>query len=163
MIFIIKKIMKLKITEAQLERLKGKLTEGSKDKSGSNSYQREIGVDFTYRNAKLKGHEINDVITHKITVAFEIELDAKQWGVRGISLYNIAGPTDIEIEVDYFVNEDNTDTATLDLKLDWDRLKVETRTGEGIITIDDTLEVQLLSDDQGNLIVDDMMLIVFGL
>ena len=60
-------------------------------------------------------------------------------------------------------NDDNTDTATLDLKLDWDRLKVETRTGEGIITIDDTLEVQLVSDDQGNLIVDDMMLIVFGL
>lgn len=155
--------MKLKITEAQLERLKGKLTEGSKDKSGSNSYQREIGIDFIYRNAKLKNHEINDVTSHKIAVSFEIELDAKVWGVRGISVYNIAGPTEIEIEVDYFVDNDNTDTATLPLNLDWDRLKVETRTGEGIITIDDTLEIQLLSDDQGNLIIDDMMLIVFGL
>lgn len=155
--------MKLKITEAQLERLKGRLNESSKDKSGSNSYQREIGVAFTYRNAKLKGHDLNDVITNKIPVSFEIELDAKQWGVRGISLYNIAGPTDIEIEVDYFVNNDETDTTTLPLNLNWDILKVETRTGEGIITIDDTLEVQLVSDDQGNLIVDDMMLIVFGL
>ena len=163
MIFIIKKIMKLKITEAQLERLKGRLTEAPKDKSGGNTYQREIKVDFTYRNARLKNHDLNDVITNKINVSFEIELDAKQWGIRGISLYNIAGPTDIEIEVDYYVNNDETDTTTLPLNLDWDGLKVETRTGEGIITIDDTLEIQLVNDDHGNLIVDDMMLIVFGL
>ena len=112
--------MKLKITEAQLERLKGRLTEAPKDKSGGNTYQRYIKFNFNYGRTKLKGHDINDVFLEpKMPVSFEVEIKSREFGIDGISLHNISGPTDVEVEVDYFVNSDNTDTVNLDLKLDW--------------------------------------------
>lgn len=158
--------MKLKITEAQLERLKGRLTEAPKDKSGGNTYQRYIKFNFNYGRTKLKGHDINDVFLEpKMPVSFEVEIKSREFGIDGISLHNISGPTDVEVEVDYFVNSDNTDTVNLDLKLDWSEqtLRLEPRSNNGVITIDDEIEIYLTNDDQGNLIVDYMVLIVFGL
>ena len=88
---------KLRITESQLERLRGKLNEDTDD----NRYQREITFNVITSNASFKGKEINDISSSKIRVSYVIEQDIRSWGIKDISLYAINGPTEVEVEVNY--------------------------------------------------------------
>jgi len=149
---------KVLITEKQLQVIKNQLL-----MENDNSYRREVNVRFYYGKSTFKGKEINDITANEgVTLLFEIDMEHRSWGVKSVSLYAIRGEKTLDIRVDYFeepieggssINEEYEYTT---INLDWEKLQTEERNGEGIITIGDTLEINLANDENGNLVVDYM-------
>lgn len=150
--------MKIKITEGQLERIKSRINEGV-----DNQYNREVIVNFNTYNVNYKGYEINDISPISLRLYYNIEIEGRSWGFKDIILSNIIGPSDIEIELEYYVDADNTDTITLPMKLNWEAVVKEEEKGMGVITIDDKVEVELVNDSEGNLVVKEIRVIVYAL
>ena len=92
--------MKIRLTESQFDRIQKRLNEGTE-----NSYSRTVQVTFYYHNAKLKGHEIDSIMDTNITMNFTIEMEARKWGVKDIIVGNIQGPSEIELDIDYWPDE----------------------------------------------------------
>lgn len=149
--------MRIKLTEGQLERIKS-ITEGN-DKR----YNKEISVDFNYHNVTYKGREINDIIGGPIRLMYDIEVEGRSWGIKSISLYGIIGPSEYEIEVEYFVDEDNTDSVTIPVKLDWSNLQTDEINEMRFISIGDSLQINLANDANGNIFVKEMSIDIYSL
>ena len=150
--------MKIKITEGQLERIKSRVNEGV-----DNQYNREVLVTFNTYNVNYKGREINDISQIKLRLYYSIEVEGRSWGFKDISLSNIIGPSDIEVELEYYVDADNTDTISLPMKLNWEAVVKEEEKGMGVITIDDKVEIELVNDSEGNLLVKEIKVVVYAL
>jgi hypothetical protein len=140
--------MKLRITEGQLERIKSQLTE-----QGDNRYNREVNVTFNAYNATYKGKEINDILPMKVRLSYNIDIEGRSWGIKGISLYGITGPSEIEAEIEYFIDDDNTDTVTIPMKLNWELAVTEIEKGMGGFSVGDEVEIELVNDAEGNLVI----------
>ena len=149
--------MKIRLTESQLERLKANLNEAPVDEQ----YTREITAKFYHGN--YKGHEINDIPDTKIRVSFTIDIEMKSWGIRDINLGGITGPSEVEVEVNYYVDNDNTDDAYVTIPLDWSRLITEKDSSNGIITVGDEVEIYLMENEEGNLVVERMEMVVYSI
>ncbi len=153
---------KILITENQLQTIKNQLvTEGNED-----SYRREVKVSFYYPKASFRGKEINDINANEsVILLFEIDMEHRSWGVKSVSLYGVRGEKTLDIRVDYYPNEEKTDTEYeyVTLNLDWEKLQTEERNGEGIITVGDDLEINLSNDENGNLVVDYMAIDTYTL
>jgi|OM-RGC.v1.022966161 hypothetical protein len=152
---------KILITENQLQTIKNQLvTEGNED-----SYRREVKVSFYYPKASFKGKEINDITANEsVVLLFEIDMEHRSWGVKSVSLYGIRGEQTLDIRIDYYANEDtDTEYEYVTLNLDWEKLQTEERNGEGIVTVGDTLEINLSNDENGNLVVDYMAIDTYTL
>ena len=80
-----------------------------------------------------------------------------------ISLSGIMGPSELEAEVEYFIDNDNTDTVTLPMKLNWGMIVTEEEKGTGVITVGDDVEIELVNDSDGNLMVKEIKVIVYSL
>jgi hypothetical protein len=150
--------MKLRITEGQLERIKSQITE-----QGGNRYNREVNVTFNPYRATYKGNEINDVSPTRVRLSYDIEIEGRSWGVKGVSLSGIMGPTELEAEFEYYVDNDNTDTITLPMKLNWGMIVTEEEKGMGVITVGDDVEIELVNDSEGNLMVKEIKVTVYTL
>lgn len=149
---------KILITENQLNTIKNKLvTENSDDR-----YRREVNVRIRPYRASFKGKEINDVIANEgVFLTFLIDIEHRSWGVKNVSLYDIRGEQTLNVRVDYFEDENTENYEDVNITLDWDKLETESINGEGIITIGDTLEIELSNDQNGNLIVGSMSIEVY--
>lgn len=154
---IMKKIL---ITENQLNTIKNKLvTENSDDR-----YRREVNVRIRPYRASFKGKEINDVTANEgVFLTFLIDIEHRSWGVKNVSLYDIRGEQTLNVRVDYFEDENTENYEDVNITLDWDKLETESINGEGIITIGDTLEIELSNDQNGNLIVGSMSIEVYNI
>ncbi len=154
---IMKKIL---ITENQLGMIKSSLNETINNER----YRREVNVRIRPYRANFKGKEINDVTANEgVFLTFLIDMEHRSWGVKNVSLYDIRGEQTLNVKVDYFVDEDTEDYEDVNITLDWDKLETESIDGEGIITIGDTLEIELSNDQNGNLIVGSMSIEVYKL
>jgi hypothetical protein len=149
--------MKIRLTESQLERLKANLNEAPVD----NQYSREVEAKFYYGN--YKGYEINDIASMKIRVSFSIDVEMKSWGIRDINIYGITGPSEVEVEVNYYVDNDNTDDAYVTIPLDWSKLITEKESSNGIVSVSDEIEIYLMENEDGNLAVERMEMIVYSI
>ena len=151
--------MKLKLTESQFDRLKANLSESGDD----NSYSREVRVSINYYGGvSYKGMEINDILSANVKLSYTIEIDARSWGIKDISLYNITGPSEIQAEVEYFVDNDNTSNDMVTLQIDWSKLTTD-KNNNGLISVGDELEISLQNDENGNLFVNDLNIEVYSL
>lgn len=151
--------MKLKLTESQFDRLKEKLTETNND----DTYYGIVDVDFRYFEVTYKGRPINDISMGKIKISFGIYLGYKRWGIDSIEINNIKGPSELEAEIDYFIDEDNSVTENITLQIDWSRLVSEKINNSGQITIGDKLEIIVNNDEDGNLFVNELKLDIFSI
>lgn len=151
---------KIILTENQLNMIKNHINEGSDDR-----YRREVSIDLEYYRTSFKGNDINDIVCRdKMVLTFLIEQEHRSWGVKDISLYSIIGVENtLECEVEYFINENETKTETIELPLDWEKLETDSRNGEGVITIGDSLQIVLANDENGNLVVENMNIDVYTL
>lgn len=151
--------MKLKLTESQFDRLKANLSEAGND----NSYSREVKVSINYYGGVLyKGMEINDILSANVKLSYTIEIDARSWGIKDISLYNISGPSEIEAEIEYYIDNDNTSSDMITLQIDWSKLTTD-KNNNGLISVGDELEINLQNDENGNLFVNDLNIEVYSL
>lgn len=144
--------MKLIITEGQVERLKSVLKEGVDSR-----YNREISIEFDYYKARYKGLAINYIEPVKIRVSFDIEIEARSWGIKDIGISGISGPKSVEVLIQYYGENDEELEDWYVFHLDWTKL-VTTDEREGSITIGDVMEVSLGNDAEGRLLVTKMEL-----
>lgn len=151
--------MKLKLTESQFDRLKANLSESGND----NSYSREVKAAINYYGGVLyKGMEINDIVSAKIRLSYTIDIEARSWGIKYITLGNISGPSEIEAEIEYYIDNDNTSSDMITLQLDWSKLTTDVNRN-GLISVGDEVEINLKNDENGNLFVNDMSIEVYSL
>jgi len=155
--------MKIKLTEGQVQRLKH-ISEGQEDK-----YNTQVNVSFITSKDFNFPYEINDIISTNTRVSFDIDVEYKSWGIKGISLYNIQGPEAIEAEIEFYgenynENDDDLRTATIPVKLDWENvLKVENESGTGLVTIDNDIEITLAGNSETGFYAREIQVITYTL
>jgi hypothetical protein len=84
-------------------------------------------------------------------------MDIRSYGIRGISVYNPSGPSEIELEISYFVNGDDEDEDIVTIPLDWENVN-EDNGSIGWIGYDNEIDINLKNDENGNIVVDSMTL-----
>lgn len=159
---------KIKLTEKQMSMI-NEFVQNESDETpepitegfGDERYRRDkVNVSLYYSGVKFKGLEIGNIECNDIPMTFLIDQEHRSWGIKGISIYDVRGVDDeIEIQVNYWdgVDDDydNQDDYVI-LKLNWDDLIVNVREGEGVVTIDDDIEITLENDSEGNIVVKSM-------
>ena len=150
---------KIILTEDQMDLLRK-----NAQREDERRYRRDVKIDVESYRVTYKGMEINDITTgYNPTLTYLIEQEHRSWGIKDISLYDIKGPEGIEIEVEYWVDNDNTETETLSLPIVWDSVETDTQTGHGVVTIGDTLVVSLKNNESGEIVIDSLHLEVYNL
>lgn len=129
-------------------------------------YRRDdIEVSLYYSGVKYKGFEVNYINCANMSLVFSIEQEHRSWGIKDIYIYGIEGNNELELEIDFFPNNDDDDldqsTDTITINLNWDDLKVNKREGEGVVTVGDDIEITLENDSEGNIIVKSMEIDTF--
>lgn len=152
--------MKIFLSEQQLKMIKKTINESS-----DVNYERKVRVKIDSYRATYKGKEIQDVVVNQdVELSFVIDMEVRSWGVKSVSLYGISGPESINVTVEYYINENGDyESEDIDIKLDWDKLETEDRTGQGIITVGDDLEIELMNDENGDLVVKGMSIETYSL
>lgn len=152
---------KLILTENQVKTMTNTLIKESVD---DNRYRRNITIDVETYGVTYKGMEINDLTAgYEVTLTYLIEQEHRSWGIKDISLYSIKGPESLEFEVEYWVDEDNVETETITLPIDWEKIETDTQTGHGVVTIGDTLIVSLKNTEDGEIVIDSLNLEIYNL
>ena len=142
--------MKIILTEGQVARIKS-INEGQEDQ-----YNAEVNarVNF-FGGSKYKNFELSDVNNnYKIRLYYNIDINYRSWGIDGINVTNIVGPKEIDIEVIYYVPEiDDNKSEYLKAFIDWSNVNIDIDRGNGMISIDDNVELTLAKGEDGNIII----------
>lgn len=148
--------MKLRLTESQYNRLQSKLNETITGKEYS--YKVKLDINFD----EYQGKEIVNISEVYITLNYDIHIEMKQWGIGGIYFGDIVGPSEIEIEIEYAIDEDyNTKTIEVAVPFDWSKLETEKITGSGSVSVGDEVEVYLATNEEGNIFVKSMEMPIY--
>lgn len=151
--------MKIKLTEGQIRRLHN-ITEGKENK-----YNSLVKLDFSFLgDSKVTGYDISDIASIEVRVGYDIEIEARSWGLKSVDLFGITGPSDIDMEVEIGINGDGDyETKIFPLKLDWENAKIEKQSGKGVVTIDNVIDVWLGWEEQSGFFVKEMTITVYSL
>lgn len=139
---------KLLITENQYKHIKNYVNE----EVDGNTFKSEVKIDINYRG-KIS-HLVEDISAPNINLSFLIDTEYRSWGIKSISLYNIQGPSEIEIEVTHYTSDNDEDpqTKVVLLKLNWDISKIEEENGMGRIGIGDEITIDITENENNDLI-----------
>lgn len=146
--------MKIRIKESQLDRLKTRL----KEDAGPNTYSKPVKASYSTHNLFINGKEVNSVSSDPLKLSFMIEVDSREWGIKSILLYNIQGPSEVELDILFM---DDTSLAAK-LVLDWGQLKTETNRENSLVSVGDEIEIYLAIQD-GKLVASAMTMEVYSL
>lgn len=149
---------KIVLTENQLNTVKKHISEGA---VGNERYGRDVSVSVSTYGAKINGEDIDWAVCSDMKVTYLIEMEHRSWGVKGISLYSIQGPSEVELTVTPQV-EDGEDIE-ITVQLNWENVEEETQEGEGVITIGNEIELSLGNDESGNIVVTSIHVPVYTL
>ena len=149
---------KIKITEGQLERIKIQLNEDE----ASNRYNREVSISFGFSGTKLRGHEIENIISDNIRLTYLIDIEYKFWGIKGITIYDIKGPSEIQVSIEYVDGEETKSFDTL-LKINWENASTDEESGKHVIGVGDDIQIDVDNDSEGNIIASLISVPVYGL
>jgi len=149
---------KMIITENQLNMLKKQINEGA---VGGDRYQRIVKVNVETYDVKVNGEDIDWVTCGDIRLTYLIEMEHRSWGIKDVSLYDIQGPSEIEIEITGQV-EDAKDVY-LNLPFDWSNVETETETGESVVTIGDEITIRLANNENGEIFIESIHVPVYTL
>jgi hypothetical protein len=146
---------KLILTETQANKLIKKVI-GEKYPD-SDRFHIMVNCDFLYHGVTYKGGEIASIGQIQFPVTYNVDVEFRSYGIKGISVYNIQGPKTIDLEIDYYPPDrlDNhiDDMDLFKLQLDWDKLLTSTQNDTlGYFGVDEDLGIILSNDDQGNVI-----------
>jgi hypothetical protein len=146
------------LTENQLNTVKRHISESA---VGNERYGRDVSVSVSTYGAKINGEDIDWAVCSDMKVTYLIEMEHRSWGIKGISLYSIQGPSEIELTITPQV-EDGEDVE-ITVPLNWENVEEETQEGEGVITIGNEIELTLGNDESGNIIVSSIHVPVYTL
>lgn len=147
---------KIILTESQILMVKNRII----NEAEGNRYKRKVNISIsTNYEQKYKGMEIGDVrpsLYSEIELNYLIDQEQRSWGIKGITLYSISGPSEIEAEIEFYPNDsDEPTTETIVIPLDWENsLFTNEKSGEGVITIGDELDISLYISESGEFSVE---------
>ena len=138
-------------TESQLELIKNNLNEDNSDLD--NKYKIECEVEIENYGLVFRGKQIDDVSSPKITMTYNIDMEFRSYGIKDISPYNPQGPSELELEVIYYEDEemDIQNEETVTIPLNWDDVIVEEIDNISYVGFDNMVTVRLKSDEQGGI------------
>jgi hypothetical protein len=159
---------KIILTEKQIKEITKAIAQEEiqmiEENESNSRYAMRCNVQAEYYGGKTyKGGKINDITTSDIELTYDIDIEARSWGIKGISLYDIQGPSEIELEVDYYPNGDDSETETITIPLNWDNIEIEEEEGQGVVTINKDITLTLENDENGNLICNQINVTVYTL
>jgi len=146
------------LTENQLNMIQKHINEGA---VGNDRYENRVSVYVETYGVKVNGNDIDWATCGDMTLNYLIEMEHRSWGIKGISLYDIQGPSEIEIEVTPQV-EDGEDVS-LSLPFDWNNVEHETEEGEGLITIGSEITIKLANNENGEIFIESIHVPVYTL
>jgi hypothetical protein len=146
------------LTENQLNTVKKHISESA---VGNERYGRDVSVSVSTYGAKINGEDIDWAVCSDMKVTYLIEMEHRSWGIKGISLYSIQGPSEVELTITPQV-EDGEDIE-ITVPLNWENVEEETQEGEGVITIGNEIELTLGNDESGNIVVSSIHVPVYTL
>lgn len=130
----------------------------------SDNYSNEVKVNVNAYQATINGNEIDWVEASSIKLSYLIDIEAREWGIKGISLYAIEGPSEVELEVSYYPNgSEDPEQITVTMPLNWEDVNKEEESGTGFITVGEEVEVQLANNEKGELYVSGITVPVYTL
>ena len=121
-----------------------------------NRYDMKCKIDFNYSSdLKFKGQEIEDIgYGLEYTLSFVIDQEHRKYGIKGISVYDVQGPEELDVEVVFYPEgSDDPVDEYIQIKVDWDSTNYEHESPQGMIGIDRDVEMELVNDSEGNIIV----------
>ena len=128
---------------------------------GNERYERQVSVDVNAYRAKINGEDIDWATCSNLRLTYLIEIEHRSWGIKGISLYSIQGPSEIELTITPQVED--AEDVYIPVPLNWENIEQETQEGQGVITIGNEIDINLSNDENGNIIVDSIHVPVYGL
>lgn len=142
---------KLVITENQYKNLQKMINE-----EANNRYERKVEVSVgTTGQYRYENMILDEVTTYynEMRLTYLIEQEHRSWGIKNISLYDIQGYDDIEVELHLYPEDSNdpNDAVIKEVKipLDWSKLNVDTNEGEGVVTIGNRLDIVIHLQQDG--------------
>lgn len=149
---------KIILTENQLNMVKKHINEGA---IGNDRYERRVKVNVETYGVTINGNDIDWATCGDMTLNYLIEMEHRSWGIKDISLYDIQGPSEIEIEVTPQV--DDAEDVYLNLSFDWNNVEKETESSESVITVGDEITIKLSNNENGEIIIESIVVPVYTL
>ena len=119
-------------------------------------YEMKCKIDFNYASdLKFNGQEIEDIgYGLEYTLSFRIDQEHRNWGIKSISVYDVQGPEELDVEVVFYPegSEDPKEEYII-IKVDWDSTNYEREQSSGSVGIDQDVEMELVNDSEGNIVV----------
>ena len=119
----------------------------------SDTYKKNIIPDLEHFGIYYNGNEVDDITCNEISVWFTIEIDAREWGIKDIAVYNFKGPSELALHVNFYAN-DNDDLDPVEeeiiIPLDWTKVEVEKSDKQGGITVDG-VRIELSNEKSGGM------------
>ena len=143
---------KIIITESQSKKVMSKIL--AEQLSPQERYSQEVNCSFGYHKLTYQGNEIDWISDRTFTVSFIIYLDAREYGIKDISVFDFKGPEAIEVEITYYPGDDEDPAEEyITLPLNWDDVNAEQDADIGWIGIDRDVEIELTQTPDGGLAV----------
>lgn len=121
----------------------------------SDRYSMDCEVDIDGYGITYKGKEIDWMVSDNIRLSFLIDMEAREWGIKYISLYDVKGPSELEIKLAYFPDETNDSIEEyVKIPIDWEKVKMEKNDQLQYIGIDSKVRFDLANDNDGNIMID---------
>lgn len=137
---------KIILSESQAKILMDKVVSEQINPSGK--YSQNVKSDFDYHQLKYKGGDVDWVDNVEFTVSFDIDMDGRSYGIKDVSIMNVKGPEALDIVITYYPegSEDSIEEE-VQIKLDWDNVKIEKDANIGWIGIDSVVDINLTSGE----------------
>jgi len=155
---------KIILTEQQAGKLISKIADGENETALSDGrYHQKARVDFNYYGGHAtktyKGGEIDDIFEIEIDVSFLIKIEDDIQGIKGLKVYDVRGPKEIETQIRYYPwdYDPNSDDEPIDepikFLIPWRSIEFEENSGMEYFGIDDRINLRLQNDPDGGLMV----------
>ena len=145
-------------TESQLKSIKKQINEGA---MANDRYSNKVSVDVETYGVKVNGDDIDWADCGDVTLNYIISVEHRSWGLKNISLYDINGPSEFEIEIT--PQTEDSENVYLNLTCDWDNVEREEEEGEGLITIGNQITIKLANNENGEIYIESVRVPVYTL
>ena len=136
---------KIIINEKQVNLLMGNIITEQTD----NKYRNEVECSVYSPGVTYKGQEVDDITMDKITLTFDIEMEYRSYGIKDINVGNITGPSELSLQI-YKEGGDEE----VNIPFNWSTGNVKKETYQmAYIGVDSSIDVELMNDQNGNIVV----------
>ena len=148
---------KVILTESQLNMVKKHISEGAVD---NERYGREVKVSVNSSNVKINGDNIDWITCSNLKLNYLIEMEHRSWGIKGISIYSIQGPSEIEFQITPQLED--ADDVYITVPVSWDDVvKLDYESGNDVITVGDEIEINLINNENGDIMGESIVVPVY--